>query len=75
MLVVELDGHSHDLRRAHDAARDRFMAEAGYKVLRFTNADVHGKVGGAVTSIRLPGQVQRSGSVRLTRNTPLRRSH
>lgn len=47
MLVVELDGHSHDLRRAHDAARERFMAEAGYKVLRFTVADVQGNVEGA----------------------------
>lgn len=52
MLVVELDGHSHDLRRAHDAARDRFMAEAGYKVLRFTNADVQGNVEGVATAPR-----------------------
>lgn len=28
-IVVELDGHSHDLRPEYDAARDRFMTEAG----------------------------------------------
>ncbi|MEL0211889.1 MAG: DUF559 domain-containing protein [Novosphingobium sp.] len=53
MIVVELDGHSHDLRPEHDAARDHWMAKAGYQVLRFTNADVHGNVEGVVTAIRL----------------------
>lgn len=53
MIVVELDGYSHNLRLAHDAERDRFMAEAGYKVLRFTNADVQGNVEGVATAIRL----------------------
>lgn len=39
-LVVELDGFSHDLRPEHDAARDRWFAGEGYRVLRFANADV-----------------------------------
>lgn len=53
MIVVELDGHSHDLRPEHDAARDRWMTKAGYQVLRFTNADVQGNVEGVVTAICL----------------------
>ena len=39
-LVVELDGFSHDLRPERDAARDRWFADRGYRVLRFANADV-----------------------------------
>ncbi len=52
MIVVELDGHSHDLRPGHDAARDRFMTDAGYRVLRFTNAAVRENVEGVATAIR-----------------------
>ncbi|MBA4355066.1 MAG: hypothetical protein C0409_10265 [Novosphingobium sp.] len=52
MIVVELDGSSHDLRLEYDAARDRFMAQAGYRVLRFTNADVRSNVEGVVLMIR-----------------------
>ena len=51
-LAVELDGFSHDLRPDHDAARDRFFAAHGYRVLRFTNADVFGNLEGVVTAIR-----------------------
>jgi very-short-patch-repair endonuclease len=39
-LVVELDGFSHDLQPERDAARDRWFADHGYRVLRFTNEDV-----------------------------------
>jgi len=39
-LIVELDGVSHDLRPDYDAARDRWLAGEGYRVLRFANADV-----------------------------------
>lgn len=60
-IVIELDGHSHDLRPDYDAARDRFMAEAGYKVLRFTNADVRNNVEGVVTAIRLAVEATRQG--------------
>ncbi|MBA4088268.1 MAG: hypothetical protein C0491_10780 [Novosphingobium sp.] len=63
-IVVELDGYSHDLRLAPDAARDCWMARVGYQVLRFTNADVQGNVEGVVTAIRLAVEARRSGSVR-----------
>ncbi len=52
MLVVELDGFSHNMRQGHDAARDRWLAQAGYRVLRFTNADVLENVEGVVTAIQ-----------------------
>lgn len=51
-LVIELDGHSHDVATGKDAARDRWMIGAGYTVLRFTNAEVHGNIEGVVTAIR-----------------------
>ena len=51
-LVVELDGFSHEARLDEDAARDRWFAANGYRVLRFTNADVLGNVDGVVAAIR-----------------------
>ena len=38
--MVELDGFSHDVQPGRDTARDRWFAERGYRVLRFTNEDV-----------------------------------
>jgi BirA family biotin operon repressor/biotin-[acetyl-CoA-carboxylase] ligase len=52
-LIVELDGHSHDIAPERDIYRDRFLAEYGYWVLHFTNSDVHSNVEGVVTAIRL----------------------
>jgi len=39
-LVLELDGSVHVLRTDRDAARDAWLEEAGYTVLRFANAAV-----------------------------------
>jgi very-short-patch-repair endonuclease len=41
-LVVEVDGSAHDSMDAQerDAQRDRWFAENGFRVLRFTNAEV-----------------------------------
>ena len=55
-LVVECDGFSHDLRPKHDAARDCWMHEAGYTVLRFTNTDVLENTEGVLTMIRTKAQ-------------------
>ncbi|WP_072383226.1 endonuclease domain-containing protein [Novosphingobium sp. NDB2Meth1] len=44
MLVVELDGFSHEMRQEADAVRTRVIEAAGYRVLRFTNAEVLGNV-------------------------------
>ena len=52
-LVVEVDGNSHDMgtRPAQDAARDRWLAERGLRLLRFNAADAMKDVGSAVTAI------------------------
>jgi very-short-patch-repair endonuclease len=50
-LVVEVDGFSHDLRTECDAARDRWFAGEGYRVLRFTNEGVLRNVDGVVEAI------------------------
>ena len=39
-LVIELDGDTHAERQPYDAARTRALQAMGYRVLRFTNADV-----------------------------------
>ena len=41
-LVVEVDGSAHDSSDAceRDAQRDRWLADNGFRVLRFTNAEV-----------------------------------
>ncbi|MGQ0532726.1 MAG: endonuclease domain-containing protein [Caulobacteraceae bacterium] len=41
-LVVEVDGNAHDndAARESDAQRDGWLREGGYRVLRFTNAEV-----------------------------------
>ena len=38
-LIVEIDGGQHS-ENSHDRARDAFLAEEGYKILRFWNNDV-----------------------------------
>jgi very-short-patch-repair endonuclease len=38
-LVIEVDGDSHATPGGYDEARDRFLSEQGYTVLRFSNAD------------------------------------
>ena len=50
-LVIELDGYSHDSQQDYDQWRDQFMADQGFRVLRFTNADVIGNLEGVVLAI------------------------
>ena len=40
-LVVEAGGPFHDPE--HDAKRDAWLASQGFKVLRFTNSQIHGQ--------------------------------
>lgn len=51
-LVVELDGHSHDVSPQRDMVRDRWMNDHGYTVLRFGNHEVFENVEGVVWTIR-----------------------
>ncbi|OAM77556.1 endonuclease domain-containing protein [Devosia elaeis] len=54
-LVIEIDGDTHgsDIAQAYDAARTRFIESEGYRVLRFTNADVLGNAEGVFDIIVL----------------------
>ncbi|MCY4474308.1 MAG: DUF559 domain-containing protein [Chloroflexi bacterium] len=40
-LVIELDGSQHDENREADESRSLKLAEAGYRVIRFWNTDIH----------------------------------
>lgn len=60
-LVIELDGFSHETRLSHDAARDRWLAEAGYRVLRFTNAEVGENLEGVCRAIAQAVRAKREG--------------
>ena len=60
-LVVELDGHSHDIAPGKDEVRDAWFAADGRTVLRFTNADVLGNAEGVVMAIRAEIERLRKG--------------
>ncbi len=52
-LIIELDGFSHDIQPNRDVNRDRYLTEAGYRVLHFQNADVMQNTEGVVMTIRM----------------------
>jgi very-short-patch-repair endonuclease len=52
-LIVEVDGYSHDVRQSHDFARDRFLRQEGYRVMRFSNEAVNTNLDGVVATIAL----------------------
>ncbi|MFD1787362.1 endonuclease domain-containing protein [Sphingomonas floccifaciens] len=60
-LVIEVDGDTHATSEAYDARRTAVLKRQGYRVLRFTNADVMTNLDGvlhvildALTSAPLP---------------------
>jgi very-short-patch-repair endonuclease len=50
-VIIELDGSQHVERTAYDARRDDFLRSAGYRVLRFWNADVQTELDAVVETI------------------------
>ncbi len=52
-LVVEIDGatHSTDDERRHDAAREQFLRDRGYRVARFYNDEVYRNIDGILDTI------------------------
>jgi very-short-patch-repair endonuclease len=50
-LIIEVDGMSHDMRVEYDEKRDRFLKNAGYEVMHFTNEDVYDRCGGVIETI------------------------
>jgi very-short-patch-repair endonuclease len=51
MLVVELDGESHNDRQDYDARRDECFRKLGLTVMRLTNHDVITNIDGVATAI------------------------
>jgi very-short-patch-repair endonuclease len=50
-LVIEVDGGQH-AESARDKVRDEFLAEQGYRVLRFWNNDVLSNMDGVLLTIQ-----------------------
>ena len=50
-LGIELDGDSHAEREKQDAARTGFLERHGWRIIRFTNADVMGNPEGVARAI------------------------
>lgn len=45
-LIIEIDGHTHGETEDYDARRTSFLSRKGYRVVRFTNADVMANIEG-----------------------------
>lgn len=62
-LVIELDGsqHYHDVDEDKDKARDDFLKDLGFKVLRFSNLDVRRNLNGVLEVIRLEIEASLAG--------------
>ena len=52
MLVVELDGGQHEDQRARDEARTRWLAEHGFRVLRFSDREALMETEAVLTEIQ-----------------------
>jgi very-short-patch-repair endonuclease len=50
-LVIEVDGDTHADAMERDAARTRFIQSEGYRVIRFTNADVMRNMDGVLAQV------------------------
>ena len=53
MLILEIDGYSHDVAPQRDVRRDTILRSRGYRILHFSNDDVLTNVEGVVEAIRL----------------------
>jgi very-short-patch-repair endonuclease len=51
MVIVEVDGISHDNREDYDAIRSEVLKKHGYSVIRFSNEDVLKNIYGVLESI------------------------
>jgi very-short-patch-repair endonuclease len=50
-LIVEIDGEHHSEQLAHDARRDRWLAETGFRVLRFWVTEFDEDIDGIIDTI------------------------
>ena len=51
LLIIELDGHSHDTTADADLKREMYLERQGYRVIRFTNDHVIRGVEGVLEAI------------------------
>lgn len=51
MLIVEVDGDTHALSQVSDDKRTTFLERAGFRVVRFANADVMANLEGVLLAI------------------------
>ena len=51
-IIIELDGGQHAENRQEDRERDRFLTQAGFKILRFWNNEVLENLDGVLERIR-----------------------
>jgi very-short-patch-repair endonuclease len=51
-IVIEVDGGGHSFEKVQDSARDRWLGEEGFKVLRFWNTEVLQNIDGVLEVIR-----------------------
>ena len=51
MLIVEVDGDTHGTTAEYDARRTAFLEAQGWRVLRFTNAEVMGNIEGVLPTV------------------------
>lgn len=52
-LIIEVDGHQHleATQMAHDKKRDAWFRDEGYKVIRFSTADISDAFDGCIEEI------------------------
>jgi len=50
-LVVEIDGDTHDGQEDRDADRTKYLESEWWRVIRFTNSDVHRNLTGVLEAI------------------------
>ncbi|WP_260923780.1 endonuclease domain-containing protein [Novosphingobium sp. 9] len=50
-LVIEIDGHTHDIDDPRDKERTQYLVERGYHVIRFTNLDVMTNMDGVLIKL------------------------
>ena len=52
MLVIEIDGDTHGISSDYDRRRTKFIEGCGYRVLRFTNAEIGENFEGVLMTIQ-----------------------
>lgn len=61
-LIVEVDGGIHEERKEYDQVRDNYLQEQGWKIFRFSNAQVQEELDSVLESISCFVQTKRKHS-------------